>query len=201
MNVTVFGGATPTGRAVGRAALDAGHAVTVLVPDEEPPPIDDDRLRVVEGDVFDVPSVEEAVRGADAVVTAFDTALDTLPGADNADAMANVLDALERYQANRLVVVTGVTEHAGGLRGRVSDLFSSPPDAKLDEQERMVAATDLAWTVARPAGLTDGDPTGTYRMGASPDGAEPVPRVDLAAAVLDLIERDEHVRERVAVSG
>ena len=70
MNVAVFGATGRTGRLVVGKALDAGHRVTAFARDPSKLGASDERLRVVEGDVYDRVRVEEAVAGQDAVVSA-----------------------------------------------------------------------------------------------------------------------------------
>ncbi|MFC7167596.1 NAD(P)-dependent oxidoreductase [Halospeciosus flavus] len=184
MRVTVFGASTETGRAVVERLLDAGHDVTVLARDETDPadfPVDLGDVHVVEGDVQDIQTVEDAVHGADAVVTAFREPLPHTPGTDNADAMHNVLKELDRYTADRLVAITGEKEDAGGLRERFDEFLSSTVgnEPNYERQERLVRESDADWTVVRPA------------PGDDPDA--------VAAVVVSLLEAESHVHETVGV--
>lgn len=203
MNVAIFGSATATGRALVDATLEAGHAVTILESDPRTFPYSHERLRIVEGDVFDVPSVETAIRGADAVVTVFDEPLERIPGTDRRDAMENVLAVLARYRVSRLVAVTD----AGGrsrLRERLAGLLGRDGDGSdgREAQTTLVQGSDAAWTVVVPTRVTDGEATGDYRAGPSidPDG-EPLTRGDLAAFVVDALEGDDYLRTTVTVAG
>ncbi len=204
MKVTVFGATTATGRALAEAALDAGHSVTVLAQDPREFPLAADRLRVLEGDVFDIPTVEAAIRGADAVCTAFDEPLDQLPGTDVEDAMENVLAVLSRFQTSRLVVVAppdGASAEPSGLRRRLTNLVGNdePTEDEGAGQVTLVRASDTEWTVLRPVGLTDGPATGDVRVGTGADG-DPVSRADLAAVAVDLLDTGTHVHEVVTVA-
>jgi len=205
VNVAIFGTVTATGRALVEAALDADHTVTVLEPDDATFPYTHERLRIIEGDVFDLPSVEAAIRGADAVVTAFDEPLDQLPGTDRRDAMENVVAVLSRYQASRLVAVVDPPGATGsrGLRGWLAGLLDREADAADREQrEALVEVNDVTWTVIQPTGLTDGAATGAYTVGSDvdPDGP-PVLRSDLVAFVLDLLEEEAHLQSTITIAG
>ena len=207
MKVTIFGAVTTTGRALVDAALAAGHDTTILAQEPGTFPIAHDRLRILEGDVFDIPTVEAATRGADAVCTAFDEPLDQLPGTDVGDAMENVLAALARYQTSRIVVVAPLGDapvRATGLRARLANLFGDDDSTEGDdEQEALVRASTAEWTIVHPVGPTDGAATGDVRAGTDvdADGADPVSRTDLAAFVVDLLDSDAYVREVVTVAG
>lgn len=201
MNVAIFGSATATGRALVDAALDDGHAVTILESEQRTFPYTHERLRVVEGDVFDVPSVETAMRGADAVVTAFGESLDRIPGTDCRDAMENVLAALSRFQLSRLIAVTDGDQSR--LRERITRLFDrSEDDDDREAQATLVEASDAAWTVVVPTRVTDGAAAGNYRAGPAVDrDGAPLSRADLAAFVLDVLDDDAYVRTTVTVAG
>lgn len=70
MNLLVFGATGGTGRALVRQALDQGHAVTAFARDPNKITIRHENLSIVQGDILDYNSVEAAVKGHDAVVSA-----------------------------------------------------------------------------------------------------------------------------------
>ena len=81
MKVLVFGATGSVGKQLVSQALDQGHEVTALVRGSSRHKLADSRLNVIEGDVLDYASVERAVKGADAVISA----IGTLHGAVNSD--------------------------------------------------------------------------------------------------------------------
>lgn len=70
MNLLVFGATGGTGRALVRQALDHGHAVTAFARDPNKVTIRHEKLSIVQGDILNYNSVEAAVKGHDAVVSA-----------------------------------------------------------------------------------------------------------------------------------
>ena len=70
MKLLVFGATGGTGRRLVQQALQQGHVVTAFARDPEKIGLTDDNLRVVRGDILDPDSVETAVAGQDAVVSA-----------------------------------------------------------------------------------------------------------------------------------
>jgi L-alanine-DL-glutamate epimerase-like enolase superfamily enzyme len=66
----------------------------------------DERLRVVRSDVLDPASVQLAVRGQDAVVTALGTPNPRRPSTLLSEGTKNVLEAMEQHGVRRLVCVT-----------------------------------------------------------------------------------------------
>jgi putative NADH-flavin reductase len=72
-----------------------------------------------------------------------------------------------------------------------------------DEQDRIVRASGLDWTIVKPPRLTDGPATGGVRAGVDVRVGllSRTSRADLAAFMLDEIERRAFVRQPVFVRG
>ena len=70
MKLLVFGATGGTGRRLVQQALEQGHVVTAFARDPSKIKLAHDNLRVVRGDVLQPDSVESAVAGQDAVVSA-----------------------------------------------------------------------------------------------------------------------------------
>ena len=70
------------------------------------------------------------------------------------------------------------------------------------EQEKLVKASGLDWTLVQPVGLTDLPATGRWLASAAGDiRAQMVSRDDLAAFIASELCEPRHVRETVAFSG
>lgn len=70
MNVLIFGATGGTGRALVEQALAQGHAVTAFARNPSKVQTKHSNLRVVKGNVLDPASLEAAIRGQDAVLSA-----------------------------------------------------------------------------------------------------------------------------------
>jgi putative NADH-flavin reductase len=73
--------------------------------------------------------------------------------------------------------------------------------AAKEEQERLIRASDLDWTLVRPGGLTDGPRTGAYRFGLdrSIRGGR-ISRADVADFVLKQLSDSTFLRATPAVT-
>ncbi len=201
---------------VGTAVLDEllqrGHQVTVLARNPGKLPAREG-LAVVAGNAQDAAQVAAAVRGHDAVVSAYN------PG-------WTVPDIHDQFLAGSRAILEGV--RASGTRrvlvvGGAGSLFVAPgvqlvdtPDFPADWKQAALAARqlltemrqekDLEWTFLSPAILLEPGPrTGRYRLGTeSPlmNGDQPgrINVADLAVALVDELERPQHVRSRFTVA-
>jgi putative NADH-flavin reductase len=70
-------------------------------------------------------------------------------------------------------------------------------------QERLVQASGLDWTLVKPPRLTDGAAHRSVTAGSALRVGllSKISRTDVAAFILDAIERDHHLRARVFVRG
>ena len=194
VHVLVVGATGRTGRLLVEQALARGYAVTAFVRNPSRLGIEHARLRVVRGDVLDPASVDDAVRGQDAVLCALGHARYLGPSRILSDGTRHIVRAMERQGVRRLVVQTslGIGDSAGRL-GLYYTLFVIPvvlPFYFWDKtrQERLTAASALDWTIVRPGVLTGGPGQGACRHGEDVGGflgSVRIARTDVAAFVLD----------------
>ena len=171
VRVLIVGATGGTGRQLVSQALERGHEVTALVRNPSKLQVEHPRLKVIRGDVLDYASVEAAVRGQEAVVSALGHKRFFYPTRILSEGTRNVLRAMEAHGVQRLVCETslGIGSSVGRL-GVVYTLFVIPvilPFYFWDKtrQERMIAASNVEWVIVRPGVLTNGAKRGSYRHG------------------------------------
>ncbi|MFF4012327.1 NAD(P)-dependent oxidoreductase [Streptomyces sp. NPDC001717] len=201
MHLAVFGATGHTGRHLVDQALDSGHHVTALARDPAKLPARA-RLRVIEGDVRDAEPVARTVAGADAVISALGQR--RWGTTVCADAMRTVLPAMAAHDVRRLIALgnhgTGDSRHPGIYTTAVWIAIRSIMRDK-ERMERLIRAGDTAWTIVRPAALTEGPRTARYRTGADLrlTFASKVAFADVADFMLAQLTTDEHVREALSI--
>jgi putative NADH-flavin reductase len=171
IKVLIVGATGGTGRQLVEQALERGHIVTALARDPSALRVEHPRLTIVRGDVLDYLSVEVAVRGQDAVLSALGHKRWFYPTRILSEGTRNLLRALETHGVQRFVCETalGVGDSAGRL-GVYYTFFVIPiilPFYFWDKtrQERLIAASGVNWVVVRPGALTNGAKRGRYRHG------------------------------------
>lgn len=171
VRLLIIGATGGTGRQLLAQALKRGYAVTALVRNPRKLATEHPNLTVIRGDVLDYPTVEQAVRGQDAVVSALGHKRFFVPTRILSEGTRNVLRAMTALGVHRFVCETslGIGNSAGRM-GLYYSLLVIPlilPFYFWDKtrQERMVAASDLEWVIVRPAVLTNAEMRGVYRHG------------------------------------
>jgi putative NADH-flavin reductase len=186
MQLAILGGTGRIGAQLVSQALDAGQQVRVLArnPDALAPV---SGLTVIAGDVLDQAQVAGVVDGADAVLCALGPRGAKAP-ALMAGAGRTVVEAMTKTGAKRLISVSAAGAYVahdpdmGAVVKFVLPGVFGAQFADLREMERVVADSDLDWTIVRPVRLTNGPLTGHYRVRPqyAPAGGRKISRADVA---------------------
>lgn len=189
MQLTIFGATGGTGRQLVEQALAAGHAVTALVRDPAKLTLQNPNLNVMEGNVLQPADVTKAIAGAAAVIVSLGNTSNN-PDLSVSNGTQQIVQAMQSQGVRRLIIVSSLG--VGDSKNQVPFLFKLIMWTFLrkairdkEEQERIVRASGLDWTIVRPGGLTDGPRTGQYKFGTDPTiRAGQVARADVAEFVL-----------------
>jgi putative NADH-flavin reductase len=206
VKVLILGATGATGRILMGAALARGYEVTALARNPSAVAPEDHRPRVLEGNALDASSVEAAVAGQDAVLSALGTR-STRPTTLFSESTHNVIGAMDKHGVRRLVCITGVG--AGDSKGHVGFLYDRiilPFIVKnvyedKERQEEAIKRSNLEWVIVRPAQLTDEPAKGEYRvfLGGSYTATK-ISRADVAAFMLAQLTDDTYVRKMPVIS-
>jgi nucleoside-diphosphate-sugar epimerase len=197
MRVVIAGAHGKIGLLLGRRLSERGDAVLGIV--RNPAHEADLRAAGMEPVVVDLESatvddVAPLLDGAHAVVfTAGAGPGSGVARKDTVDRAASVLlaGAAERAGVRRFVQVSamGVEGVRGDSTGPDDEVFHAYLVAKLAAEDDL-RARKLDWTILRPGGLTDDPATGRVTLAPTVEPGR-VPRDDVAAVLVDLLDRPE----------
>jgi putative NADH-flavin reductase len=211
MRIIIFGANGLTGRLLTGQALDAGHEVAAVTRRAAQFPLSHERLTVVEADVYDASAVDQAVDGADAVLSTLGVPFTRKPITIYSDGGRNIIAAMSRYQVKRLVVVSSSATqphyHADGgfvlnrvLQPLVTATIGKTTYADMRRMEQLVRESDLEWTIMRPSGLFDAPAVSSYQLHENEAPGIFTSRADLAASMLEQTSDARYLRTAVAVT-
>jgi putative NADH-flavin reductase len=210
MRVLVIGATGGTGRELVQQALAQDHQVTAFVRDPMKLQIVHANLRVAKGDVLDYATVESAMRGQDAVLSALGHKRFFYPNKIQSDGMRNLLGAMKSCGVPRLICETalGIGSSVGRL-GLPHTFFVLPlilPFYMWDKlrQEELIMASDRDWVIVCAGLLKNGPARGTYRAG--PDAGNyfwpfPISRADVADFMLKQLKDDAYLGMVPGITG
>jgi putative NADH-flavin reductase len=211
VKITIFGANGPTGRHLTRQALDEGHDVTAFTRRPESFPEQHEALQVVGGDVYDLPAVEGAVKGRDAVLSTLGVPFTRKPITVYSQGMAHIVSAMEAHGVDRLVCVTSSVlgphpEPQGGVVYRkviqpfITGFVGRTLYDDMRRMEELVMASPLDWTIVRPSGLFETPGVTDYRIAEDHILGRFTSRPDLAACVLRQAADTRYLRKVLAVA-
>jgi putative NADH-flavin reductase len=210
MKVIVFGATGGIGRLLVAGALELGHAVTAFVRNAQSLEARDG-LRVVQGDIFDPQAVGDAIDGHRAVFSALGArTLKAEPVLSRAIPL--IINGMHFHMLDRIITVgaAGALYPAGKYQAPITNVLFAiaratllrHPMADQRAQERLLAASDLDYTIVRPLRLTDDAATGTYRVlpDAVPSSSRRISRADIADFMLQQLTDPRFHRRGVYLS-
>ncbi|NGY70132.1 NAD(P)-dependent oxidoreductase [Bacillus megaterium] len=210
MKIAIIGANGKIGRLIMKEAIDRGFDVTAIVRNASK--ITETNVKVLEKDIFNLTASE---------LTTFDVVVSTYRAPDGeehlyVEAGRVLVEALKDTLNTKLIVVGG----AGSLfvdEEKTTRLMDTPdfPDFVLPtavnagkQLEELQKTDSITWTYISPAGFFDpeGKRTGSYKLGKdhvilNSKGESYISYADYAIAVVDEIEKPQHVNERFTVVG
>lgn len=193
MNVSVFGASGHVGRLVVKRLLRDGHAVRAFVHSSSP--FDDtEQLRVISGDIHSPNDVEQALEGADAIISCLGSwhtpTKDIL-----SSAMKTIIPVAEKIHINRIISLTGSAACAPGDTPRLMDrinhamLGKVAPQILADGEQHinLLAESTLHWVVIRSPIMTSHGSASYHLNMHSPSPFATVPRVAVAQSMVDVL--------------
>jgi putative NADH-flavin reductase len=202
MQIAVFGSTGGTGRLVLADGIRRGHEMTAFARDAGALAGVTGLAGVVEGDGRDRVAVEKAIAGQAAVIV-------TVSGRGEADVIAGiartVTAAMPSLGVRRLVAASAygmVATRPYIVAGVVRKVFAKE-FADQAAADRVIASTDLDWTILRGTRLTRKPARGVARRstGLFTKGPYSLARAVFAAALLDLAQDRTAVRQTVNITG
>jgi putative NADH-flavin reductase len=205
MKVAIFGATGATGQILVNLCLAQGHEVTALArnpADLAPRP----GLTIVPGDARNAANVATALTGTDAVLSALGAR--TLGPDDTLEqAITNIIAGMHTHGIRRIIVLGAAGALHDAMKhatlGRkivyfiIRNTFLRHPMRDSGNQERLLEASDLDYTVVHPPRLLNVPPAGTYRV--EPDGlpanGQSISRADVAEYMVAQLTNPATIRQ------
>jgi uncharacterized protein YbjT (DUF2867 family) len=208
MHLTVIGASRGIGRETVTRALERDHEVRAVARTADRLP-GSPRLERMAADATRPDDMARAVEGTDAVILTLGVPRNAkvlLPTTLFSDATRALLPAMEAAGVRRLIAVTGFGAAESEFRlSRIERLtmraLLGRAYADKGEQERLIRASGLDWTIYRPGILNDNRASGdvdvlvrpeTWRQGV-------ISRADVARVLVRAAEERLHVHETPAL--
>lgn len=208
MKLLIFGATGGTGRQFVEQALEQGHTVTAFVRNPAKFNIKHANLQIVQGDVMEFASVEQAVKNQDVVFSTIGSPA-LSKNTVRSEGTRNIICAMEKTGIKRFISVS--TFGVGDSREMLPFLYKyilvplllRHVFADHEVQENYIKQSRLNWTIVRPTALTNGSHTGEYKHGFPLTGKNlknKISRADVADFMLKQLTDDTYIRKTPGLS-
>ena len=200
MRLFVIGATGRTGREIVQQALARGHHVTAFVRSPESLTLTNERLTILKGNAMDENQLCHAMQNHDAVLSTLGPREAFKPSSLLHDSALATTRAMNRSGVKRLLILSAAA-HFPGIPNRIVRFILRNHMRDSLAMEKVVQASGLDWTIARPPRLTQGQYTAyRSREGAAPKLGFTLARKAVAAFMLDAIEQKKHFQKIVGIA-
>ncbi|MGJ7910092.1 NAD(P)-dependent oxidoreductase [Neobacillus sp. LXY-1] len=205
MNILLLGATGRVGSHILSYALHNKHHVTVLVRSPEKIQINNENLRILQGNVLHIDDLVQAMSGVDVVFSALNTdGTSTL-----SESIQLIVQAMESAAIKRIITVGT----AGILQSRITPNIlryqsseSKRKSTRAAEEHQKVfevlKQSTLDWTIVCPTYLPDGQALGTYRVERDylPEGGSEISVQDTAWFTYSQMNSHSFIKTRVGIA-
>ncbi len=205
MKLAIFGATGGTGQQLVEQALAAGHSVVALVRDPVKVTTQHPALSLLQGNVLELANVVKTMNGVDGVLCSLGNTANN-PAMVVSTGTQNIVQAMRQKGVPRLIVISSLgvgdsNNQVGWLFKIIMWTFLRKVIRDKEEQEKIVRASGLEWTIIRPGGLVDGLRTGHYKASLDPSFmSSRVVRADVAEFALKQLTDPMYLRKTPAIT-
>jgi putative NADH-flavin reductase len=209
MKLLIVGATGGTGRQLIKQGLEAGHEITVFARKPGKVKLKHPRLRLVQGNVMQMESLEEAVTGQDAVLSALGHKRFIIKTSILSKGTKNLMEVMKTKGVPRFLCITSLGINDSRYRmGLYYTLFTIPVILYFyfrdkSRQEKLIRESGLAWTIIRPGQLTNGRKRSSYRLGAGLGHyilTKMISRADVADFMLKEVVANRYINQQVGIT-
>ncbi|MCF8246439.1 MAG: SDR family oxidoreductase [Saprospiraceae bacterium] len=208
MRITIFGATGMTGQRAIDEALAHGHEVRAFGRNVfEALSTERERLELFKGGVLSHGDVEDAVKGADAVISCLGGGIDGIDRTRSLG-MKTIVEAMKKKGPKRIIAIGTIgilqAKEAGKLRYQMPGYSPKFKAVAVEHFEawQYLLNSPLNWTLLCPPEIRDEPTTGQYnlKLDYPADGPMWVNAGDLAHFMMHELQADEWVKARVGIA-
>lgn len=198
MKIVIFGANGKIGRLVVAEALRRGHSVRAFVHNHSDI-ADDSNLSIFKGDIYDVDSCRNAIKGCEAVVSTLGSW--GTPKKDVVStAMENIIPIMQSMKINKIVTLTGADSEASNDKRGLAHKLSRPLLATIagkiladgEKHINLLENSGLNWSVVRSPIMTNYGQASNFKLTEDrPMPWQTINRKSVAIAMVNLLEATE----------
>lgn len=207
MQIIIFGATGSLGSYVVKEALAKGYSVKAFTRNTvKLKGINSSQLTIIQGDVFHLEDVQNAIKGTDAVFCCLG---DGTKGKVRAKGTENIVKAMTHLGINRLICQTtlglGNSWHNLNFFWKYIMFGFLLKKAFKDHQlqEQLINQSKLDFTIVRPSAFTDEQSTKKFRVGFDANAKKlrlKIPKAVVAYFMVEQLNSEKFIKKTVSIS-
>ena len=206
MKVVIFGATGKTGLELVSQALEQGHQVVAYVRRLNAISAVHPNLKIVVGNVVDLPKLKDAITGAHACISVLGGNSLRHHSPDIIDGINCIVHVMEQENVLRFIYMSSIGAGESRnympqpIRFLLADVMLRVPLADHNTNEQRISKSNLRWTIVRPGGLTNNGISANLKFGSEKTtlkGSVRISRANVAAFMLDQLSKEEFVKKAV----
>jgi putative NADH-flavin reductase len=208
-HILLFGITGGVGKHIAERLLGKGHRVTAVVRDPAKVTLQNPQLQIRKGDITQSQTFKELIISCDVTISAIGDR-SRQPTTLYSDGTENIIDAIPVGKNNRLICISAqpieispvIPVWQKWLIKYILQKIFKHSYADLRTMENLLRSSETNWTIMRVPRLTNGTPTGKYRIAVNGHLTRPfnISRSDLAKAICDVIDKPETFRSIIEIA-
>jgi len=208
MKIIVFGATGRTGKQIVHQALNAGHLITAVARNPAALDITHPDLTIIKGDVLQLHSFENILKGFDAVFSVIGKDA-TKPTTLYSQGVSNIMIAMQKNNVKRLIAMSAAAVVTNPrlsfllkIATKILQRILKHPFADILRMEKAIQQSNLDYTIVRPPKLTNKPLTGQYRFAINEWLAHctSISRADLAHFMIHIISDSKTYQSTIEIS-
>jgi uncharacterized protein len=209
MKVFLFGATGGTGQEILKKLLEQKHQMVILARNPDAIRVSNNHLKIIKGSVYDSEEYQDELSKCDLVISALGTGTNLKPTEIYSKGGQQIISAMRKAGKKRLITLTAAAfdptdpgNNSFIVKYIVQPLLKNIY-ADMQQWETILDNNkDIDWTIVRPSRLTNGKGKTNYRVQQNrcPKGGSKISRKDLADFIIQEINSDKYVHQKVAIA-
>ncbi len=207
MKIIIFGASGATGHELVKQALNQGHVVTAFARNPDKLKVQHANLNIFQGDVANALSVQKAIKGQDAVLSALGASSPFKFDQVVVEGVKHIVNAMEtegikRFIYMSFVAVKGNQDVPGFFLKHIAPILLKNEIKGHEVKEEIIRKSNLDWTIIHAPGLTNGPHKGAYRNGENITSSRfmsTVSRADVADLMLKQLPNKGSIKKATRI--
>jgi Trk K+ transport system NAD-binding subunit len=210
MSITIFGGTGETGLQLIQKALANGHNITVYARTPSKIPFQNEKLKIIKGELTETEKIEMAIKNTDTVISVLGPDSKT-KGLVIADGIKNIIASMEKLGVRRLIAVATPSYKDSNDKFQFGFAFGvfmiktllKDSYRNIVETGKLISNSNLDWTIIRLPMLSSKPAKGKLNIGYTGDGKInlfSLTRADLTEFLIQQIDDKSLFRKSPVIS-